>query len=225
MSFRTRPHEALSCRRRTVNLALAAATLGLFFGRRASAQTARIPVGLQASLIVKIAAFDRNFAERAGSQAVVLLVAMQDDAESMRAALEMKSALSQASQIGEVPHQEEIVTFTNATALADLVRNRKAAIVYFGSRLRQADGLDQGDLLVAQCAHGGRGSGVRAVGGGAGVRSRIGTAEALGELGSSQRAAGRIPRVGAQRDESYDVIQSMRSRFRWAKLCERGSSS
>src|SRR4051812_44137386 len=101
MSSRTRttPYETLSYRRRTVNLALGMAALGLFFGRRASAETARIPVGLQASLIVKVAAFDRNFAERAGSQAVVLLVAMPDDAESMRAALEMKSALSQASQI------------------------------------------------------------------------------------------------------------------------------
>jgi len=96
------------------------------------AQSMQVPSAVQAELTVKVAGYDRNFAARAGSKAVILLAAMPDDPESMRAALELKGALSRLPSVGDLPHEEQIVTFSNAAALADNVRARRAAIVYFG---------------------------------------------------------------------------------------------
>ncbi|MEO8905160.1 MAG: YfiR family protein [Polyangiaceae bacterium] len=99
---------------------------------RSIAQSMQVPSAVQAELTAKVAGYDRNFSARAGDKAVILLVAMPDDAESMRAALELKGALSRLPSVGDLPHEEQIVTFSNAATLADTVRARKAAIVYFG---------------------------------------------------------------------------------------------
>lgn len=118
--------------RRRVNVALLVAMFELALTGRSSAADVQVPFVLQASLMAKVAGFDRNFAARAGSKALVLLVTAPGDTDSARAALAMKSALSELSKIGDVPHEEEIVSFTSVSALADLVRSRKASIVYFG---------------------------------------------------------------------------------------------
>jgi hypothetical protein len=97
-----------------------------------NAQGMAVPTSAQAELIAKLAGFDRNFSARAGGKALILLVAMPENTESMRAALEMKAALSRIPKVGDLPHEERIVTFSSASALADLVRSQKAAIVYFG---------------------------------------------------------------------------------------------
>lgn len=99
---------------------------------RGSAQGMQVPVGVQAELTAKVAGFDRNFAARAGGKAIIILAAMPNDPASMRAALEMKAALAKIPLIGDVPHEEQIVTHSSAAALADLARSRRAAIVYFG---------------------------------------------------------------------------------------------
>jgi hypothetical protein len=104
----------------------------LLLARHAEAQSMAVPVGTQADLLAKLAAFDRNFAARAGSKAVILLVTMPGNADSKKAALEMEAALKRLPKVGNLPHEEHIVTLTSATALADVVRARKAAIVYFG---------------------------------------------------------------------------------------------
>jgi len=96
------------------------------------AQSSQVPIGVQADLLVKVAAFDRNFRGRAGDKAVVLLVGMNGDASSARAAMEMRAALARVPTIGDLPHEEQVVTYTSAAALAEQVRSRKAAIVYFG---------------------------------------------------------------------------------------------
>jgi hypothetical protein len=97
-----------------------------------NAQSMSVPTGAQAELLAKLAGFDRNFAGRAGGKAVVILAAMPGNAESMSAALEMKAALARIPKIGDLPHEEQIVSHGNAAALADVVRLKKAAIVYFG---------------------------------------------------------------------------------------------
>lgn len=106
------------------------ALLGVSFANSGSAQTAQLPVAVQADLIVKVAGFDRNFRGRAGDRAVVMLVAA-DDSASMRAALEMKSALSRVPRIADLPHEEHIITSTNPAVIAAAARDRRAAIVYF----------------------------------------------------------------------------------------------
>lgn len=96
-----------------------------------SAHNMSVPTGAQAELLAKLAGFDRNFAARAGGKAVILVAAMPGDAESMSAALEMKAALARLPKVGDLPHEEQIVVHSNAAALADLVRSKKAAVVYF----------------------------------------------------------------------------------------------
>jgi hypothetical protein len=115
-------------------LALVVALLSLLLSvtRDAHAQGMAVPPGTQAELLAKLAGFDRNFAARAGGKAVILLVAMPGNSESMRAALEMKAALGRQERVGDLPHDEQIVTHTSAEALVELVRVRRAAIVYFG---------------------------------------------------------------------------------------------
>ena len=132
-SVRARPRRAAlrshaTHTRRALGLAVAAFTLSSLAG----AGSVHVPLNVQADLIAKVASFDRNFGARAGARALVLVLQMPNDAESAAAALELKSALSRVPTVGDRPHEEQIVTYSGSAALADLVRTRKAAIVYFG---------------------------------------------------------------------------------------------
>jgi hypothetical protein len=115
-----------------VKSALLALCAALLFVRHAQAQTAAVPPETQAELLAKLAGFDRNFKARAGGKVVSLLVAMPDNADSMRAALEMKSALERLPKVGDLPHEEHVVVYGSASALVETVRSKRAAIVYFG---------------------------------------------------------------------------------------------
>lgn len=117
---------------RLVRAVITAAALVLSLSSPGSAQSMPVPTSAQAELIAKLAGFDRNFAARAGSKAVILLAAMPGDAESMSAALEMKAAFSRLPTVGNLPHEEQVVTHTSPAALAELVRSKHAAIVYLG---------------------------------------------------------------------------------------------
>jgi hypothetical protein len=57
---------------------------------------------------------------------------MPGETESQSAALEMKAAFSRLPTVGNVPHEELVVTYSNPTALAEVVRAKRAAIVYLG---------------------------------------------------------------------------------------------
>lgn len=106
--------------------------LALSFSTPGSAQSMPVPTGAQAELVGKLAGFDRNFAARAGNKAVIILAAMPGDADSMSAALEMKAAFARLPTVGNLPHEEQVVTQGSPAALADVVRAKHAAIVYFG---------------------------------------------------------------------------------------------
>jgi hypothetical protein len=107
----------------------------LAFSGAASSQSARVPFSVQAALLTKVASFDRNFAARAGRRAIVVVVQAADDKESAHDATSMAAALAEIPTIGNVPHEEVVVTYRGAPALVDLVRSKRAAIVYFGSGL------------------------------------------------------------------------------------------
>jgi hypothetical protein len=115
-----------------LQLTVAFVSMALLLTSRGSAHNMSVPTGAQAELLAKLVGFDRNYAARAGGKAVVLLVAMPDNAESMSAALEMKAALSRIPRVGDLPHEEQIIVHGSAAVLADLVRSKKAAVVYFG---------------------------------------------------------------------------------------------
>ena len=106
--------------------------LTLTFSRSSRAESMPVPAAAQAELIAKLVGFDRNFSARAGSKAVIIIAAMAGDTESMSAALEMKAAFSRLPAVGNLPHEEVIVTYSNAAALAQSVRSKRAALVYLG---------------------------------------------------------------------------------------------
>jgi len=124
--------DALRCHGSFTRRTLGLAALGLTFSSLASASSVQVPFSVQADLIAKVASFDRNFGARAGARALVFIMQMPNDAESGAAALELKSALSRVSAVGDRPHEEQVVTYGGAAALAEMVKARKPSIIYFG---------------------------------------------------------------------------------------------
>lgn len=91
-----------------------------------------VPYPLQAQLMAKVASYDRRFRERNGSRVLALIVTKRGNPESAQVAQQVKAALGEISTIGDLPHQEDIVQYDGADALARLARERRAGIVYFG---------------------------------------------------------------------------------------------
>jgi hypothetical protein len=87
---------------------------------------------LQASLLSRVAGYDRNFAARALDKAKMLLVAKPHDRESARVVREMKAALSDLPAIGGLPHDEEVTTYKDAATVARTCTSHRISIVYFG---------------------------------------------------------------------------------------------
>ncbi len=116
-------------------MAIPVLALLLLFTTTGSARSTSVPASVQATLISKVAGFDRSFRDRAGSRALVLIVEAKDDLESNRDAESIKSALSNLPTVGSLPHEEVTVTYSSASALAEMVRTRHAAIVYLSSGL------------------------------------------------------------------------------------------
>ncbi len=96
-----------------------------------------VPPKLQAQLIAKIAAFDRNFAPRAGANALILVVSKPGDAESSQLAQQLASELRDGGDVGGAPKTVEVVAFAGAGPLAASCRERKAAIVYLSAGLER----------------------------------------------------------------------------------------
>jgi hypothetical protein len=119
-------------RRRLTRRALVLAAAVFTLTSLAGAGSVQVPFSVQADLIAKVASFDRNFAARAGARALVLVMQMPNDAESAAAALELKNALSRVDLVGDRPHEEQIVAYSSSVALAEMIKARKPAIIYFG---------------------------------------------------------------------------------------------
>lgn len=91
-----------------------------------------MPYPLQAQLAAKVASYDRRFRQRNGARVLVLLVAKKGNPESEQAAQQVKAALADLPTVGDLPHQDETIAYDGADALARVVRERKAGVVYLG---------------------------------------------------------------------------------------------
>lgn len=113
-----------------------------------------VPVSLQAELLVKVAAYDKNLAARAGDRARVLIVAKRDDARASHVAQQAERAL-QGKSVGKLPLEVSVVKWSDAAALAKLVKSKRAAILYLTPGFSQAElesvskSLDGADVLSA----------------------------------------------------------------------------
>ena len=126
-------HSVSGCTRRAVLVGASTA----FLSRHAAADGIAVPIRLQAELLSKVASYDRNFEARTGERVRTLLLMKQGDPESGRAAVEMKSALSSIPTIGALPHEEELATYSDPAALAEMCKTRKISILYLAPGFSQ----------------------------------------------------------------------------------------
>ncbi len=115
------------------------------FVSRAHAESVPVPVVLQAELLAKVLEYDRNFPSRAGDRTRVLLVTQPTNADSTTVVQQMAAALGRLSQMGGLPHDEIVIGYPGAQALAKTCRDRQISVVYFGPGFRD----DIGTLRAA----------------------------------------------------------------------------
>lgn len=99
-------------------------------GRTGGAEQVAVPVAIQAELLAKVASYDRRLVERAEGHVHVLVLTRIGNDDSARAATQLITALRPLTDIGTMPHDEAIVGYTSAEALAQLCRARRVSIVY-----------------------------------------------------------------------------------------------
>ncbi|HEY3446045.1 MAG TPA: YfiR family protein [Myxococcales bacterium] len=99
----------------------------------ALAEEPEVPVGVQAELLAKVVAYDRNLPARAGDQVRTLVVSKAKDADSARAAAQFQEALKAQGPIAGLPHSEEAHTFSSAAELAEAAKSKKISVVYLSS--------------------------------------------------------------------------------------------
>lgn len=114
-------------------LALAVLAAVLWAAPAALAEEPEVPAGVQAELLAKVVAYDRNLPARAKDAVRTLVVSKAKDADSTKAAAQFQEALKAQGLIAGLPHSEEAVTFSTAAELAEAAKSRKAAIVYLSS--------------------------------------------------------------------------------------------
>jgi hypothetical protein len=99
----------------------------------AAAEEVAVPVALQAELLVKVAAYDKNLKPRAGDKVKVAIVLKEDEGDSEQIAAQMKKALGGKDRIAGLPTEISTVKFTDAKALAKHLKAKQIAIAYFTS--------------------------------------------------------------------------------------------
>jgi len=143
--------------RRAFLCASGACGTALWVGKGA-AQSVEVPVRLQVELLAKVAAYDRNFSERARGRAVVLIAVKPGDAASERVGEQIHDELSVLKEVGGLPHREEMVQYSARRGLAALCKSSGAAVLYLSVGLADempaiaASLVDQSILTVAATA-------------------------------------------------------------------------
>lgn len=103
----------------------------LLWARLGAAEAESVPIGLQVQLLAKVASYDRNMAARGSGRLRIALVSREGNADSERATTQLTAKLRETSLVGGLPHDDVVVKFTTAAALAAACRSEHFAIVYF----------------------------------------------------------------------------------------------
>jgi hypothetical protein len=99
------------------------------------AEVVAVPVSVQADLMVKVAAYDRNLPQRAPGRVHVALVVNRGNADSARVVTQMRSILGEVPAIAGLPHDETQIDFADAASLASACRAQGIGILYIGPGL------------------------------------------------------------------------------------------
>jgi hypothetical protein len=119
----------------------------------ARAEEPSVPVRLQASLLAKLAGYDRNMQTRAGDRVRVAILIKSSDPDSARVGEEMSHALGQIPDIAGLPHDEVSLVYTTAEALPQTCAAQRIAILYVtpgfdGDALKISQALRGADVLT-----------------------------------------------------------------------------
>jgi hypothetical protein len=125
--------------------------------REGRTQVVEVPVRLQAELLSKVVAYDRNFVARARGRAQVLILVRGGDAESERIGEQIHAEIGALKQLGGLPHAREVVRFTSKRAIAELCKSRGTAVLYLSVGLLDemtgiADALEGMSILTVAAA-------------------------------------------------------------------------
>ena len=127
----------------------------LLFASTDRAEEVSVPVAIQAELLVKVAAYDRNLPARVGDRVLVLIVTKSGDADSARVASGMATELGSKALIAGLAHEESVAPFTDAASVAATCKGRHVGIAYFTPGFSDdeivsiARALDGADVLTA----------------------------------------------------------------------------
>lgn len=114
------------------------------------AEGAVLPMALEASLVAKILRYDRNFSRRAGERVKILIFFKTGNVDSTLIAERMRGELGRLPDMGGLPHEETVISYTGAPQMVALCRAGRPAAIVFGpgfdadlDSIRAAlDGLD-----------------------------------------------------------------------------------
>jgi hypothetical protein len=107
------------------------------FESAADAEEATVPPRVQVALVTKLAAYDKNFAERSGERVQIMLVTKRGNADSQAVTGQLKAAFADVDRVGGLPHDETVIEYTDAVALASACRSGRVAILYLGPGLAE----------------------------------------------------------------------------------------
>jgi hypothetical protein len=99
----------------------------------ANAMEEEVPIAVQAVLLAKVAAYDRNLPARANGRVNVIIVSKPRDVDADRAAVAMQKALGALPAIAGMAHDDERIDSANPAEIAAILRTRRPAIVYLTS--------------------------------------------------------------------------------------------
>jgi hypothetical protein len=130
-----------------------AALLVVLLARAAAATDPSVPPRLQASLIARVAPFDRSLPARAHSKILLLVAVRRGDAGSRQVAAEVVEALKAEREIVGLPLTVEEVEISEVDQLVQEIHARHPAILYLATGFSDdapalAAALDGEDLLT-----------------------------------------------------------------------------
>jgi hypothetical protein len=97
---------------------------------RGSSADSGVPLALQARLLSRLCSYDRNFKERAGPVANVLVVHRKGHSDSTFEGAALAKAIAELRNVGGLPFKVDQAAFSDAESLAKRCRTDKTSIVF-----------------------------------------------------------------------------------------------
>jgi hypothetical protein len=98
-----------------------------------SGEDSPLPPGVQAHLLAKAAAYDRNFAVRAAGEVRILIIGRPGTPAVAQASGRLRQALSEEQTVAGLPHREFLVDFVSAEQLKQRIHAEHSTVVYFST--------------------------------------------------------------------------------------------